>query len=154
MAIGKLPEADVDGSEEAIFSEINVTPLTDIFLLLLIIFIAGATIETQRVKEEVVQERSSGLKVNLPSGAAQEVDPGRSSLVVSIGKGGLIAVNRQRVDDAGLDRALQSAFTTDKNTQVVIEADLAAQHGRVVNVMERAKRVGLHRLAIATSRGN
>jgi biopolymer transport protein ExbD len=153
MAVGKLPDADLEGSEEAIFSEINVTPLTDIFLLLLIIFMVGSTIEAQKAKEEVIQEKSSGLKVNLPSGAANEIDPGRNSLVVSIGKGGAIEVNGQRVNDEGLDKALLSAFTTDQNTQVVLKADSGVHHGRVVGIMERAKRVGLHRLAIATRGG-
>jgi biopolymer transport protein ExbD len=154
MAVGKLPEADIEGSEESIFSEINVTPLTDIFLVLLIIFMVGSTIEAQKAKDEVVQEKSSGLKVNLPSGAAAEVDPGRMSLVISIAKDGQIEVNGQRVSDEGLEKALMSAFTTDKDTQVVLRADAGVHHGRVVGIMERAKRVGLHRLAIATRSGS
>ncbi|MBL4633616.1 MAG: biopolymer transporter ExbD, partial [Kofleriaceae bacterium] len=46
-----------------------------------------------------------------------------------------------------------AAFTRDKNTQVVLRADAGVSHGRVVGVMERAKRVGLSRLAIATAGG-
>ncbi len=153
MAVGKLPEADIEGSEEGIFSEINVTPLTDIFLVLLIIFMVGSHIEAQKAKDDAVQEKSSGLKVNLPSGAAAEVDPGRASLVISIAKDGAIEVNGQGVSDEDLDKALQAAFNTDKNTQVVLRADTGVHHGRVVGIMERAKRVGLHRLAIATRSG-
>ena len=154
MAVGKLPDADLEGSEEAIFSEINVTPLTDIFLVLLIIFIVGSTIQTEKAKQEVIDEKSSGLKVSLPAGAAKEIDPGTNSLLITIGKSGQVEVNGQPVSDQGLDNALQAAFTTDKNTQVVIKADQGVHHGRVVGIMERTKRVGLHRLAIATRGGS
>ena len=104
-------------------------------------------------KEEVIKEKSSGLKVNLPSGEAQEVDPGSLSLVVAISKNGEIAVNGQKVTSEEFDRALQAAFTTNKDTQVVIRADTGVEHGRVVGIMERAKRIGLHKLAIATRGG-
>jgi len=153
VAIGKLPDADLEGAEEGIFAEINVTPLTDIFLVLLIIFMVGSTMAVEKLKEEVKTEKSSGLKVDLPSGAAKEIDPGRHSLVVGLTKGGQLLVNGQPIADADLDRLFQSAFTSDAETQIVIRADAGVIHGRVVGVMERAKRVGLHRIAIATKGG-
>lgn len=153
MAVGKLPDADLDGGEDAIFSEINVTPLTDVFLILLIIFMVGSTIAAERIREEVTTEKSSGLKVNLPSGEAREIDPGRNSLVVGIQRDGQLVVNGEPVRDEDLDRLFMSAFTRDKDTQVVLRADEGVRHGRVVGVMERAKRVGLTRLAIATRGG-
>ena len=157
MAIGKLPDSpDIEGSEEGLFAEINITPLTDIFLVLLIIFMVGSTIEAEKAKkesEDIRAETSSGLKVNLPAGAQQEIDPGRASLVVGIQKNGQILVNGLAVTETELDRLFLSAFTTNKDTQIVLKADTGVQHGRVVGVMERAKRVGLSRLAIAT-KGN
>ncbi len=57
------------------------------------------------------------------------------------------------VVDADLERYFQSAFNTDAETQVVIKADAGVNHGRVVGVMERAKQIGLTRLAIATKGG-
>ena len=153
MAIGKLPDADLEGSEESIFAEINVTPLTDIFLVLLIIFMVGSTMAVEKLKEEVKTEKSSGLKVTLPSGAAKEIDPGRSSLVIGLTKNGQLLANGQPIADADLDALFQSSFTTDKDTQIIIRADAGVIHGRVVGVMERAKRVGLSRIAIATRGG-
>ena len=153
MAIGKLPDADLEGSEESIFAEINVTPLTDIFLVLLIIFMVGSTMAVEKLKEEVKTEKSSGLKVTLPSGAAKEIDPGRSSLVIGLTKNGQLLANGQPIADSDLDALFQSSFTTDKDTQIIIRADAGVIHGRVVGVMERAKRVGLSRIAIATRGG-
>lgn len=153
MAIAKLPDADLEGAEETIFSEINVTPLTDIFLVLLLIFMVGSTLAVKKAKDDMKSEKSQGLKVNLPSGASQEIDPGRKSIIVGIQKDGRILVNGVAVKDEDLNRYFQSAFTTDQETQVVIKADAGVNHGRVVGVMERAKQVGLRRLAIATRGG-
>jgi biopolymer transport protein ExbD len=154
MAIGKLPDQDDEAAgEDGLFAEINITPLTDIFLVLLIIFMVGATVSAKKMKEEAKQEKSTGLKINLPSGSTQEIDPGRKSIVVGIQQDGQILVNGQPIADGDLDRLFRSAFTTDKDTQVVIRADAGVSHGRVVGVMERAREVGLTRLAIATKGG-
>jgi biopolymer transport protein ExbD len=153
VAIAKLPDADLEGAEETIFSEINVTPLTDIFLVLLLIFMVGSTLAVKKAKDDMKSEKSQGLKVNLPSGASQEIDPGRKSIIVGIQKDGRVLVNGVAVKDEDLNRYFQSAFTTDQETQVVIKADAGVNHGRVVGVMERAKQVGLRRLAIATRGG-
>ncbi len=156
MAIGKLPEADVEGSEEAIFSEINITPLTDIFLVLLIIVLVSSSVQqeqSRKIVEQAIADKTSGLKVNLPSGVAQEIDPGQNSLVVAILTNGEVVVNGTQVGDGDLDNIFRTAFAKDKATQVILKADRGVEHGTVVGVMERAKRVGLSRLAIATQGG-
>ena len=53
--------------------------------------------------------------------------------------------------DAEIDGLFRTAFARDKTTQVVLKADKGVAHGRVVNIMERAKAAGLTRLAIGTS---
>mgnify|MGYP000020281929 CR=1 FL=1 len=146
-------DADIDGGEDAIFAEINITPLTDIFLVLVIILIVSGSAAVEKVKEEQLAEKSSGLKINLPSGEQREIDPGSKSLVISIQKDGSVLVNEKLIADKDLERMFMAAFTRDKNTQIVIRADSGVSHGHVVSVMERAKRVGLSRLAIATSGG-
>jgi biopolymer transport protein ExbD len=164
MAIGKLPDEDAGGDDaggESIFAEINITPLTDVFLVMLIIFMVSALAvqveakqEKKKVKDEQQQaeiEKKSGLKVNLPSGAAQEIDTSKQSLVLVIPLSGDISVGGKMMPDDKLDAVFQAAFQKDKNTQVVLKADKGVAHGRVVNIMERAKQAGLTRLAIGTS---
>lgn len=166
MAIGKLPDAGDDGVEEggeSIFAEINITPLTDVFLVMVIIFMVSAlAVQAERnlVKKEVVEkekqeeiEKRSGIKVNLPSGAAQEIDPSKQSLVLVIPIQGDVQVGGKIMRDPELDNLFRAAFARDKLTQVVLKADKGVAHGRVVNLMERAKQVGLTRLAIGTSGG-
>jgi biopolymer transport protein ExbD len=166
MAIGKQPDVAEDIGEEgndSIFAEINITPLTDVFLVMLIIFMVSALAvqvearqEKKKVKVEQEQaeaEKKSGLKVNLPSGAAQEIDVSKASLVLVIPISGDVAVGGKQMPDDKLDAVFQAAFQRDKATQVVLKADKGVAHGRVVNLMERAKQAGLTRLAIGTSGG-
>jgi biopolymer transport protein ExbD len=167
MAIGKLPDEETgveDAGGESIFAEINITPLTDVFLVMLIIFMVSALAvqvearqERRKVKveqEQVEAEKKSGLKVNLPAGAAQEIDPSKASLVLVIPLSGDVAVGGKLMRDDQLDGLFQAAFQRDKSTQVVLKADRGVAHGRVVNLMERAKQAGLTKLAIGTSGGS
>ena len=165
MAIGKVPddEAVADEGGESIFAEINITPLTDVFLVMLIIFMVSALAvqvearrEKRKVKEEQTQaevEKKSGLKVNLPSGQAQEIELNQQSLVLIIPISGDVSVGGKLMRDDQLDNVFHAAFQKDKKTQVVLKADRGVAHGRVVNIMERAKQAGLTHLAIGTSGG-
>jgi len=166
MAIGKQPDlADDDGEEggDGIFAEINITPLTDVFLVMVIIFMVSAlavqverNVEKKQVTEQKEQEdieKRSGIKVNLPSGAAQEIDPSKASLVLVVPINGDVQVGGKAMKDVELDNLFRAAFARDKQTQVVLKADKGVAHGKVVNLMERAKQVGLTRLAIGTSGG-
>ncbi len=146
-------EVDLEEGDGEIFAEINITPLTDIFLVLVIILIISGSAAVDKVKQEQIDSKSSGLKINLPSGEAREIDPGSKSLIVVIQKDATVTVNEKRIAEKDLERIFMAAFTRDKNTQIVIRADAGVSHGQVVQVMERAKRVGLSRLDIATSGG-
>ena len=160
---GKLPDSD-DGEEgggESLFAEINITPLTDVFLVMVIIFMVSALAvqvearrEKKKITEEVKQteiEKRSGIKVNLPSGQAQEIDPSKASLVLVVPITGDITVAGHAIKETELDNLFRTQFARDKTTTVVLKADKGVAHGRVVNIMERAKAAGLTKLAIGTS---
>ncbi len=166
MAIGKQPDVNGGDDEEggdSIFAEINITPLTDVFLVMVIIFMVSALavqVERNQEKKKITQEQKqdeqekrSGIKVNLPSGAAQEIDPSKASLVLVIPINGDVQVGGKAMKDTEIDNLFRIAFQKDKGTQVVLKADKGVQHGKVVNIMERAKASGLTRLAIGTSGG-
>ncbi|HEU0029792.1 MAG TPA: biopolymer transporter ExbD [Kofleriaceae bacterium] len=162
MAIGKQPDVTGDDDEggDSIFAEINITPLTDVFLVMVIIFMVSALAvqaernqekkqqQEQKVKED--KDKSSGIKINLPSGKSQEIDTTKASLVLEIPLQGNVYVGGKPMSDAELDNLFRGAFQRDKLTQVVLKADKGVPHGRVVALMERAKQTGLTRLAIGT----
>jgi len=166
MALGKLPDngaEEVDEASDGIFAEINITPLTDVFLVMVVIFMVTALAEVeqsrkqqQETKKEAEQsetEKKSGLRVNLPSGKAQDIDSSKASLILTIPVQGDVDIGGKTIPDPQIDQVFAAAFARDKNTQVILKADKSVAHGRVVNIMERAKNAGLTRLAIGTSGG-
>ena len=128
------------------FWQINITPLTDIFLVLLIIFMVTSTVIVEGGAR-------GGVKVTLPKGSAQEVVPSARSLVVTILADGTILIKGGKVADADLPAVFGEAAKEDVSTQLILEADAQVPHGRVVQVMEAAKTAGLSHLAIATRAG-
>ena len=162
MAIGKQPEADDTGEDggDGIFAEINITPLTDVFLVMVVIFMVSALTavqaessqkkQEQKQKQDKEDKAKSGIKLNLPSGQSAEIDPNKDSLVLEIPLEGSVYVGGKAMTDDQLDRLFRNAFARDKSTQVILKADRGVVHGRVVNIMERAKQTGLTRLAIGT----
>jgi biopolymer transport protein ExbD len=161
MAIGKLPDPDEAADDgEQIFAEINITPLTDVFLVMVIIFMVSALAvvhernkemkEHVKQQEQIEQQESKGLRVNLPQGQAQEIDTQKPSLVLVVPVTGNIQVAGKDITDADIDKLFRNAYANNQDTQVVLKADKSVVHGRVVNLMERAKAVGLQHIAIAT----
>ncbi len=133
------------GDEEAIFADINITPLTDIFLVLLIIFMVTSSVMA-------TAEGRSGVKVNLPRGATKEISTGAHDITIAITTDGKMVVDGKEVAADTLRGMFEAAKARDADTQVIVQADEATHHGRVVAVMELAKAAGLRRLAIATKR--
>ena len=164
MAIGKLPDAaEEEGDDGSIFAEIHITPLTDVFLVMVIIFMVSALavqVEAGQEKKKITQQvdkmeeaKKQGLKIDLPQGPAQDIDPSKVSLVLEVPLTGDVVVGGKTLKDPELDNLFRAAFTRDKGTQVIIKADKGVTHGRIVNLMERAKVVGLTHLAFGTGAG-
>ncbi len=135
-----------EGGDEAIFAEINITPLTDIFLVLLIIFMVTSSVMA-------TDGARAGVRVNLPRGATKEIAAGKHDLTVAITTEGKMVLDGKEVSADTLAKTFADAFKRDPETQVVVQGDEASHYGRVVAVMELAKSAGLRRLAIATRRG-
>jgi biopolymer transport protein ExbD len=144
MAMGG-PKAE-EGGEDGIFADINITPLTDIFLVLLIIFMVTSSVMAADAGAR------AGVKVNLPRGATKEISTNARDITVAITTDGKMVVDGKEVSADTLQKTFEQARARDPETQVIVQADEATHHGRVVAVMELAKAAGLRRLAIATRR--
>src|SRR5512138_505472 len=147
MAIGAPEPSGEDHEIESvggIFSDINITPLTDIFLVLLIIFMVTTTAIHESGNEE------GGFKVNLPRGGKGDEAGLSRDLTVAILADGRAVVAGSALDDAALRAAFDQAHARSAETVVLFQADEGVPHGRVVQVMELARQAGLSRLAIAT----
>ena len=137
-------DLDLEGQSGGIFSEINITPLTDIFLVLLIIFM----VTTTAIAESGTQ--NAGLKVNLPKGGVAAAGPISHDVAVAILEDGRTVVKGEVVDEQRLEAIFEEAARRSPDTLVLVQADRGVIHGRVVAVMDLARRHGLDRLAIAT----
>ena len=137
MISGSRDDADDD---DVGFSEINITPLTDIFLVLLIIFMVTSTVLNQ-----------SGIKVSLPkaSDSTSSVQPDKG-ITVAVKSDGSIYLNEKRTSLETLTQDIAAALPLSKDKLVVLEGDEKILLGTAVLVMDRARKAGAVRFAIAT----
>ena len=133
---------DFDAEDAGGFSDINITPLTDIFLVLLIIFMV-----TSSVIVNSSNGAKAGLKVNLPQGGSADVATQANDLSVAVLSDGRLVLGGDVVTEDELKRAFEDARAKSPDTMVVVQADEGVPHGKVVEVMELAKSAGLAQLA-------
>jgi biopolymer transport protein ExbD len=152
MAMGKTPgTSDDEGGDGAGFAEINITPLVDVMLVLLIIFMVTSSVITQQGPGGGAK---AGLKVNLPKGGAADVTARTTDLSVAVLADGRFVLAGNVVSDAELRQAFDTAKNQNPDTVVIVQADEGVPHGTVVQVMELAKKAGLAQLAIGVREGN
>jgi biopolymer transport protein ExbD len=137
MALGKI--ASEDGNDESLISEINITPLTDVFLVLLIIFM----ITTSAMVD-------SAAKVNLPR-ASKTVQEARG-IAVTVTADGRVFVNQMQVDAGQLEPTLRDLLADDPKKLVVLQGDQSVMLGEAVRVMDVAKRAGATAISIAAQK--
>ncbi|MCL4244081.1 MAG: biopolymer transporter ExbD [Candidatus Dadabacteria bacterium] len=135
MALGRLD----DKSDEDIVAEINITPLTDIFLVLLIIFMitSSALIE-------------SGAEINLPEVAKTETVS--RNVVVTLTTIGDIYINGKMVNKHTFEEELKKALTETDNKLVILEGDKNAMLGDAVRLIALAKEAGASEVALAADK--
>ncbi len=144
MAVSGPRRDDADEGGAGIFADINITPLTDIFLVLLIIFM----VTTTAIAEAGGQ--NGGLRVNLPKGGQKGAATEAHDLAIAVLEDGRTVVGGKVVEEGALVAILDKAHQENADTLVLVQADQGVAHGKVVAVMDLARRRGLSRLAIAT----
>ena len=134
---------------DAIVAEINVTPLIDVFLVMVVIFMVSAlAVQSQCEKCEKRPPPPTGVVLRLPPGDQHDLDPARPALALDVALDGPVRIAGKAFSDAEL--AAVFARTT-KQTRVILRADRGVPHGRVVDIIERARRAGLSEIGIATA---
>jgi biopolymer transport protein ExbD len=125
-------------SEQAAMSEINVTPLVDVMLVLLIVFIVTAPLLMQAVQ------------VKLPK--TDTVNPVKQSRTVqlSVNAEGTVYIDQRTVHYDALEGELKKLLAQDAELNVQIHADESVRYGRVAQVMAAAQRAGISKLGFVT----
>jgi biopolymer transport protein ExbD len=124
-----------DDDDEPIV-DINVTPLVDIVLVLLIIFMVTATYIVK-----------PSIKVTLPEAATGEPTES-SSLGLYLDKSGQLSLNGEDITEGPLRAAIRAAVTADKEVVCLLAADKDVPHGEVVSLMDLMRQEGVARFAI------
>lgn len=135
MAIGKFD----DKTDEDIVAEINITPLTDIFLVLLIIFMitSSALIE-------------SGANINLPE--VSKTETVSRNVVVALTTSGKIFINEKEITKDSFETELKKALAESNTKVVILEGDKDALLGDAVKLISQAKEAGAKEIAIAAEK--
>lgn len=125
--------------DDGLISAINVTPLVDVVLVLLIIFMVTARII-----------HSQGLPMDLPKAA--KGDAIQTVFSVELTAEGKTVVDSQEVQDEGaIQQLAKTALTQNSDLRAVIRADTKVEHGRVIHVLDLLKRAGISKIAFAVS---
>ena len=121
-----------------LMSQINVTPLVDVMLVLLIIFMVTAPM------------MQSGINVKLPKVASKAVTTKREPLVVTIDSRERTYLGSRRMSTRGLARKLRAIHRNRPGSMVLLKADKRVPYGYVVRVIAEIRRAGITRIGMIT----
>ena len=133
MAFG----GDTGGGRRAM-TDINVTPLVDVMLVLLIIFMVTAPL---------IQ---SGVKVDLPRASAQQMEHSEEKLVLTITRDRRVLLGTTEIPPAELETKLRTNARIQKDKELYLHADRSLPYGQVVEIMATARRAGVESLGMIT----
>lgn len=128
--------------EDEIVAEINMTPLIDVMLVLLIIFMVSSTAALE-----------SGMDIELPKTTLTNEKKDSEILVISLGKDGKVSVQGKNVAPEEITRKIASSLKELKTESVILEGDTAANLGKAVELMDMAKVAGAKNFSIAAEEG-
>jgi biopolymer transport protein ExbD len=129
--------SDDDHLDDGVVAEINITPLTDVFLVLLVIFM---------VTTSVIQNQ--GKQIDLPGAEVSDSTP--QGVTVTVTPDGEILVNDQPTSEANLFASLESALKDSREKLVILRGDKKVLLGQAVNILDLAQQAGATGIALAT----
>lgn len=135
MALGSLKKR----GRSPIMAEINITPLTDIFLVLLIIFMVSSAAMIE-----------SGAKISLPEVESTSAQP--REITVTVTSAQEIYVNNERTSMEQMEMVLRGLVTANPEAAVVLEGDREVLFGEAVKILSLAQKAGAAQVAIAAQR--
>ena len=133
---------DYEELDPEINAEINITPLTDVFLVLLIIFMVTSSALTQM-----------GVNVTLPKAKQASNVQAKPGIIITVTKEEQIQVNTVRVPLDQLASTLKPMLDKSEEKAVILEGDKTAVLGLVVKIMDESKKAGATKFSVATQAG-
>jgi len=137
MGSGHQPEG---GAED--MAEINIIPLVDVMLVLLIIFMVTAPLSI------------SGIKVDLPTSKAKSTSIDEDRIVLTVTRKGEFAIEKSTIPAAALLDKMRAIYQHREKKELYIRADRDVPYGRVVDAMSAAKQAGVSKISMLTQPPN
>jgi biopolymer transport protein TolR len=128
----------MQGSNSHFMSDINVTPLVDVMLVLLIIFMVTAPMMMQ------------GVSVSLPKTTSKTLPSEKEHLIITVDRNQQIYINDYKVELEALQAKLQKIYEGRSDEKVYLRADKSVPYGVVVRVMSEVKNAGVEKLGMVT----
>ena len=123
-------------NDDGMITDINVTPLVDIMLVLLIIFMLTANVIAR-----------ASIEVDLPEAATGKgVEP--TTVALTLTESGELYLNGERIEHERLRETLEGLAAADEKTQAIIAADRKVEHGSVVRLIDDVRLAGIYRFAL------
>lgn len=135
---GGIQKQGAGGTSTAL-AEINVTPLVDVMLVLLIIFMVSAPLMNNQ-----------GVQVDLPKTSAQTLNDAERPIILSVNKGRQILIGDKVIEQGTLRARLEAIAAARPNVEVFIHADQSLPYGLIAQVMAEVKRSKIHRVGLVT----
>jgi biopolymer transport protein TolR len=127
---------------EAMLSEINVTPMVDVMLVLLIVFMVSAPLMQQ------------GIQVDLPKTKSPALTEQEKPIVIVINASGSIEIAKNSIPQGQLTDRLRAIFEKREKKEIFIQADKGIAYGAVAAVMAQAQAAGISRIGLVTEPKN
>lgn len=134
MSMSQFDSDDDDG----LMNEINMTPLVDVMLVLLIIFLV------------TIPVMNNAIKVDLPRASSQPIDEKPAFVEVAVQADGTVVWDKTPVNDAALDLRIAEAAKREPQPELRLRADRAVRYERVAQVMAAAQQGGLSKIGFVT----
>ncbi len=122
-------------------SEINVTNLVDVTMVLLIIFMITAPL------------LRSGMEVELPRSSSQDIHP-REGILVTLSKDKRIYINEEPVKAQDFSARMLKVYGSQSGRQVLLQADKAVAYGEVISLMDQIKNLGINNVGLIVEPGD
>ena len=127
-----------NGNQKRLMADINVTPLVDVMLVLLIIFMITAPMMTQ------------GVDVNLPKTESKNIKTSEDPLMLTVNNKKEIFLESHQIPLESLEIKIKKIFENRRNKEVLLRADKDIPYGFVINVIASVKKAGIEKLGMVT----
>jgi len=129
-------------NKSSTLSDINVTPLVDVMLVLLIIFMVTAPL---------LETKNQSINLNLPKvKTGQKANINETAIIVSIDKQGVIYLNDSEIQQLNLKKKLEILFSNRSKKEIFLKADSLIPYGNVMRVMDLIRSSGIKKISMVT----